>query len=106
MDLKPTDVIAGYSFDGTNISIPLAGIEGLTAAEANAATGDGRAVTHSLSKHIYAMFSALATKPTRMNATKAPITLAPGGNADGTIRESFTFVFDMAPQGFEVADEP
>lgn len=44
----PTDYFAGYTSDGTNITIPIASISGLTAAEADAGTGNGSEVVNKL----------------------------------------------------------
>ena len=40
----PSDFLAGYASDGTNITIPIASLNGLTADEANDTTGDGAEV--------------------------------------------------------------
>jgi hypothetical protein len=46
--LSPEKVLPGYSSDGTNISIPIASVIGLTAAEADAVTGDWREILQAI----------------------------------------------------------
>jgi hypothetical protein len=46
--LSPVYVIDGYSSDGTNITIPIASLIGLTAAEADAITGDWREILQAI----------------------------------------------------------
>jgi hypothetical protein len=40
----PSHWISGYTFDGTNLSIPLAALTGLSSGSANATTGDIREI--------------------------------------------------------------
>jgi len=47
-ELSPGYVIEGYSSDGTNIIIPIASLVGLTAAEADAITGDWREILQAI----------------------------------------------------------
>lgn len=46
--VAPEQVIPGYSSDGTNITLPIASLIGLTAAEADAVTGDWREILQAI----------------------------------------------------------
>ena len=109
MATLPTDLFPGYEYvaaGGTvaanSIVIPLSALGGLTAAEANATTGDGRKVAFELNKALLTNFQGLATKPTRMTITESTPT---GVNAT-TIRKSFTHSYDLAVGDVDVANEP
>lgn len=56
---EPTAVFAGWSENGTDITVPIASFPELTAAEADAVTGDSRAVIHAMLERIWAWYSAL-----------------------------------------------
>lgn len=72
-NVLPTDLIAGYTSDGTNITIPLASLTGLSAAEAAADTGDGREVIRVLLETVLAAYNALTTeqRPTELTITRS-----------------------------------
>lgn len=106
MAVVPTTLIDGYASDGTNITLPIADLPGLTVAEANAATGDGREIVRAILDNVLASYTALATKPTKFTITSPPMTLAPGGGTRGVLRKSYTLTFDLEPQGFEMDSEP
>jgi hypothetical protein len=97
----PTDFFAGYTSDGTSITIPLAALEGLTAAEADAATGDGRKVAFELVKQIRDGFAALDPAPGRMNVTVG----TPTGVSASVVRRSFNLTFDVDIAEADVAAE-
>lgn len=74
----PADLFPSMSEDGTNLTIPIAGIPQLTAAEADAATGDARKLVYALLHRIHAWYDGLADadKPTKITVTKSgPSTL-------------------------------
>ena len=97
----PTDFFPGYTTDGTSITIPLADLSGLIAAEADAATGDGRKVCFELVKQIQAAFAALPSAPGRMNATVG----TPTGVSATVTRRSFQLTFDVDISDADVAAE-
>lgn len=70
-NIAPTTIFPGYTSDGTEITIPIAALDGLTAAEANATTGDVREVLRSIlltaNNAIIALPS--ADKPSKMSIT-------------------------------------
>jgi hypothetical protein len=57
----PTEWIASWSEDGTDVTFPLASVTDLTAAEADATTGDLRAIAFRLVESLYQHISGLAT---------------------------------------------
>ena len=71
----PTDFFAGYAFDGTNIIIPLASLSGLTAAEADAATGNGMEVVEKITTTAYQAIQGAdaADRPVNMVVTQGDI---------------------------------
>lgn len=105
----PTDLFSGYTSDGTNITIPIASLPALNATEANATTGNGMEVLRALIDAAHGSISGLATeaKPVRATLTKNNPTMASGaGVTPGTQRQTYTASFDLAPIGYEMADEP
>lgn len=69
----PTSWIASWSEDGTTASFNLADLtDELTAAEADAATGDWRDIFKSIVEHTWAYFNGLATanRPAKLTITK------------------------------------
>lgn len=104
----PTQLFPGYTSDGTTITIPLADLAGLTAAEANPATGNGMEVLRTIIAKAEAQLLALTptARPTRSTLTKAVPTIAVGqGIEPGTLRQSYTATFDLTPTGLEPAAE-
>lgn len=92
-DVLPTVFFAGLTTDGTNLTIPIASLIGLTAGEEDPATGDGRELARSIVETIATKFLALdaANRPSRMSANKAN----PTGLAIDTVRQSYTLSFDI-----------
>ena len=69
----PTDWLASWSEDGAAASFTLADLtDELTAAEADAVTGDWRDIFKSLVEHTWAYFNGLAAanKPAKLTITK------------------------------------
>lgn len=91
--MLPTEIFAGYSADGTSITIPLADLPGLTAAEADAVTGDGRKVAFELVKTIAEMYLAIptASRPAGLSATIGTLQ----GLSATTVRRSYSLAFDL-----------
>lgn len=71
-DKTPTTTIPSYSSDGTNMTIPIASITGLTTAEAHTTTGDIRAIILRLMTHFNTTFAALSApdQPTKLVVNK------------------------------------
>jgi hypothetical protein len=106
--VTPTQIFPGYSSDGTAITIPLADLTGLTAAEANATTGNAMEVLRTFIDKAQAQLAALTpeTRPVRSSLTKAAPSIAVGtGILPGTLRQTYSASFDLIPTGLEPAAE-
>jgi len=87
----PADWISSWSEDGTTVSFDLADVTPtLTAAEADATTGDLRAILLSLIDHTFTYYNALASadKPTKMTISKT----SQFTDAD-TLKSTYAFTF-------------
>lgn len=93
-NITPAQLFPGLTVDGTDVVIPLADLAGLTAVEADPATGDGREVARVLVNSIVAKIQALATadRPTKMTVTKAN----PQGIGVDQIRQAYSLSFDVS----------
>ena len=108
MQVAPSEIFTGYTSDGTNITIPLAALPGLTAAEANATTGNVMEVTRQILDRLHSGVTALAptARPTKAVVTKQNPSIATGANAaPGTLRQGYTLTFDLTPTALELASE-
>lgn len=111
MSLLPTAILPNYAYlnsgdsvPSAGIFIPLASLPGLTAAEANATTGDGRKVAFELCRAIFANLEALpvASRPSRFTITRG----IPAGIDQTIVRQTYTLSFDIDFSGSDVANEP
>lgn len=104
----PTAMWSGYSSDGTNITIPIAALPGLTSDEANASTGDWRNIVLALVSKAYDYYASLPAADRPAAFVPAPPTTYPvsSGDLEGTFRTVYqlTFYCDYATPN--VADEP
>ena len=102
-DPKPTSLIPNWSEDGNNISVPIASFPELTAAEADALTGDIRKVCFALTKKLSDAYEALASadKPANMVIGRNAYANAAGSEMTHVI--TFTFVNTIASP--DVKDE-
>jgi hypothetical protein len=106
--VSPIQLFPGYVSDGTVITIPLADLPGLTAAEANAATGNAMEVLRIIVERFQMALVTLAptARPTRATLEKAAPTIAFGtGIAPGTLRQVYTMSFDLTPTGLQPTPE-
>lgn len=105
-DILPTALFTGWTEDGTDITLPLADLPGLTAAEADAASGDGREIVRIFLNTVFTKIQALpsADRPSKMTITRGN----PTGVSASEIRQSYTVTFDLAisPVNVEMSDEP
>jgi hypothetical protein len=94
---------SGADAPSDGVFIPLATLVGLTSAEANASTGDGRKVAYELTRALYNNFSNLAdsAKPTHFIADIAP----PVGLTPDIVRRTYTLSFDLDITGSDVTTE-
>lgn len=91
----PTSIWPSYSSDGTNITIPIAALNGLTSAEAHATTGSWLAIMQSLMVTQWEYYNSLATaaKPTAyVPAKPTQVFQNVGAWAD---YQKVTFMIDM-----------
>ena len=68
----PTNLISSWSENGTNVTFPIASLPELTAAEADAVTGDSRKIIYAFLEEFYQWYEALPTadKPTRITISR------------------------------------
>jgi len=104
-DKKPATWIPSWSENGTNITVPLATFPEMTAAEADADTGDIREVLLAIMEQLWAKWyaTAEASRPGNM-------TMHRSSNPDdetGVITKQFTLVFktQVTSQVQKVIDE-
>jgi|APFre7841882724_1041349.scaffolds.fasta_scaffold07424_1 hypothetical protein len=104
----PTSIWPSYTSDGTNITIPIAALDGLTAAEAHATTGDWRSIMLALCSTAYRHYSDLlaADRPAMFSASMPTISPVTSGTLAGTFRTTYAFVFNNEYCVPDVADEP
>ena len=97
----PTALFASWSEDATNITVPIASIPELTAAEADASDGDSRKIAYALMEQLYAWYNALDTadKPAKMIVRRSMSVESPSVS-----RVVYTVTFDLATAS-EVAAE-
>lgn len=104
----PTSLFPGYTSDGTNITIPIAALQGLTAAEAHTSTGDWRQIVLAFLSSLYSHYAGLATadKPQAL-VVNAPLVQA---ITTGVLAGSFKTQYDVICYNDyaipNVADEP
>jgi hypothetical protein len=104
----PTSLWPSYTSDGTNITIPIAALAGLTSAEAHTTTGDWRSIMLAICSTAYRHYSelAIADRPTAFQATAPSIVAITSGSLDGTFKTTYPFVFHNSYCTPDVADEP
>lgn len=104
----PTALFAGYSSDGTNITIPIANIIGLTAAEADTTTGDWRSIFLSICHTVLTHYDSLAVadKPQAFVADLPSVGRVRTGALAGSLRMVYSFDFYNELPLTDVADEP
>jgi hypothetical protein len=104
----PTLLWPSYSSDGTNITIPIAAIDGLTAAEADATTGDWRSIMLSLISTAHRYYDGLDTadKPTAFVASDPTVQSVTSGSFAGSYRTTYTFTLMTTFATPDMSDEP
>lgn len=109
VDLTPSALFgADYSSDGTYITIPISAIQGLTAGEAHATTGDWREIFYGMCVSAFVHYIELPTanKPTAFKASPPTRYAVESGALSGTFRETFQFQFWNEYSYGDVAEEP
>ncbi|MEG5045965.1 hypothetical protein [Microcoleus sp. B4-C1] len=108
MQVAPAEIFTGYTSDGVNLTIPLAALPGLTAAEADPTTGNVMEVSRQIVDRLHSGITALApeAKPTKATVTKPNPSIATGvGVTPGTLRQGYSLTFDLTPTALELASE-
>lgn len=102
-DPAPTNLFAGMSEDGTDLTIPIASIPELTAAEADAVTGDLRKLIYALGEQMFAWYNGLAAadRPTKVSIGKS----IQSNTAAGTQVVTYSLRCTTAVSGTEVVAE-
>lgn len=99
----PTQLFPGMSEDGTDITLPLAAIPQVTAAEADAASGSLRKLWFGMCDRVKTWWYALdaADRPTKMTVSTSSST----NEATGQVTKTYVFQFVTEVSGEEVVDE-
>ena len=102
-DPAPSTWLAGWSEDGTDLTIPLATFPEITAAEADGTTGDIRKSLFAIMDAIYESWAATATadQPSNMTVRKTS-----SFTTGATLRRTYSIEFITDISGEEVAAEP
>ena len=105
IDLAPSEWIASWSEDATNVSFPIASVPELTAAEADGTTGDIRKTMFAICERAYQAYlgEASADRPAKMTIARSSST----NDLTGAITRvyQFTFTAEAAVGGIEVSAE-
>lgn len=103
--MLPTDLFADLSVETVDtvqgIFIPLASIPGLTAAEANPTTGDGREVLRALLTEAYNNLETLPTAPTNVGFNYIEAVLTETRKRQDF---AFSFVVTLPASSYQMAD--
>jgi hypothetical protein len=104
----PTATLPGYTSDGTNITIPIASLLGLTAAEANATTGDAREVALAFIRTYKAKQQSLAVadKPATMSVRVVNQSYVSAGNLANSVMVTYELQFYVEEGLANVIAEP
>ena len=109
--ILPSALFPGYEYVAAagavaadSLVIPLASLPGLTAGEADDATGDGRKVAYELARVIHTNIQGLAeaARPVQFLTSES----TPTGQGPNEVRKSFTLTFDLNITDTDVASEP
>jgi hypothetical protein len=100
----PTAWIASWAEDGTNITVPLASFPELTAAEADASSGDIRHIVFAVIEKLYQEWvgRAVADRPTKWTCSKSVST----NTTTGEVTNTYNFVLRTTIASQDVSDEP
>ena len=102
-DAKPSTWIDNWSEDGTDITVPIASFPEMTAAEADATTGDIRKVLFAIAEKLYDSWNNTATadRPSQMTISKSSSTAV----STGVVTNTYTLRFYCEVISQDVADE-
>lgn len=85
-DLTPDNWLASMSEDGTTINIPIASIAGLTAAEADVATGDIRKFLSKMLDTLIARYATIGAVPADLPTTLTMRKVSTASYVEYTVR--------------------
>ena len=104
----PTLLWPDYTSNGTSITIPIAALDGLTAAEAHTDTGDWRSIMLSLIATAHRYYDELITadKPVAFVASDPTVQYTTSGTFAGSYRTTYTFTLYTDFAVPNMADEP
>jgi hypothetical protein len=100
--VTPSTWLAGWTEDGTNITLPIANLPELTAAEADASSGDIRKIIYALCEKFHAVNAAIETAN---KSTKMTISRSVSYGTDDIITKQYTFTFKVAATAADVVAE-
>ena len=104
----PTALWPSYSYADATLSIPLAALDGLSAAEADATTGDWRAIMQALQVTLYNHYNGLdaGDKPEAMTVSTPSVSAISSGDFAGTVKATYSASYYLTLDGAVVTDEP
>ena len=101
----PTDLFASLALTDTDtkVSIPLASIPQLTAAEANPTTGDSRKLLFAMMEQVYAWWiaKAVADRPTAVTISRSTMT----NETTGVMTKTYSIAIQISATAVEVITE-
>jgi len=103
---SPSGLFAGYGSDGTDVTIPIAALNDLTAANAEPSTGDARELARSLCSSLMEYHNALTSKPSAFEAKVLSWAIQASGNFAGKVKVVYQFGFYQDFATRIIADEP
>lgn len=102
----PGSMFAGWTEDGTDITVPIAAFNDLTPAFADAVTGDARQVASSICSTVFEWFNELTTQPEGMTVKISSRRQQISGDFEGSEKITYQFSFYRSyPEGL-VSNEP
>jgi hypothetical protein len=105
MAFEPPEIFANWSENGTNVTLPLASVLDLTAALADATTGDGRQVAWALTKTIFDWYNEATPKPVGIEVKYSPGSIQSSGDYIGKQKASITLTAYLDfPEGTVAAE--
>jgi hypothetical protein len=92
---SPNVYFTGWLSNGTDITLPIASVDGLTVPNADPVTGDIRQVMFSMCEQVYGIWYALATadKSTKMTISRSQSI----NQTTSYITRSYTYTFVLDP---------
>lgn len=102
-DPQPSTWISSWSEDGTNITVPIASFPEMTAAEADATTGDIRKVLYAICEQLYQEWNTTLSsdRPSKMSIGRTSTV----NEANDEVTKRYTFTFVTTSSSTEVVPE-